>query len=232
MQKPEKKKCTCLTCDFRELVFSNLNSEDFDRVCNNKIELCFSKGQMINAEGETVTDFKYLKSGLVKLFRLTAAGEEQIIAITRPYEFVSNTHVFSEDKYKYSLSALEDSVACTINLDLVRELIEKNGGFGLQLITVLSRTTERIISQGLDIRNRNLAGRVAYVLSYFSKEIYHSRVFDLPVSRKEIADFISMSTANVIRTFSEFKRDGIIKSYGRTIEIIDPDKLEVVSKRG
>ena len=41
-----------------------------------------------------------------------------------------------------------------------------------------------------------------------------------------------MSTANVIRTFSEFKRDGIIKSYGRTIEIIDPDKLEVVSKRG
>ena len=232
MLKPEKKRCSCITCDFRDLVFSNLSNDDFERVCNDKAELCYSKGQIINVEGDPVTDFKYLKSGLVKLYRRTAGGEEQIIAITRPYEFVSNTHIFSEPRYKYSLSALEDSVACTINLDLIKELIENNGRFGLQLITILSRTSEKIISQGLDIRNRNLAGRVAYVLSYFSKEIYHSRVFDLPVSRKEIADFISMSTANVIRTFSDFKRDGIIKSYGRTIEIIDPDKLEVVSKRG
>jgi CRP-like cAMP-binding protein len=70
------------------------------------------------------------------------------------------------------------------------------------------------------------------VLLYFSKEIYHSRIFDLPVSRKEIADFISMSPANVIRTFSEFRRDGIIRSNGRTIEILDMDKLEVISIRG
>lgn len=228
----EKKKCSCLTCDFRDLVFTYLTSADFQRVCDNKVEISYSKGQIINIEGDTMVDFKYLKSGLVKLYKRTANGDEQIIAITRPYEFVSNTNVFSEGRYKYSLSALEDSVACTISLDLIKELVENNGRFGLQLLSVLSRTTEKIISQGLDIRSRNLAGRVAYVLSYFSKEVYHSRVFDLPVSRKEVADFISMSTANVIRTFSEFKRDGIIKSYGRTIEIIDADKLEVVSKRG
>jgi CRP/FNR family transcriptional regulator len=57
-------------------------------------------------------------------------------------------------------------------------------------------------------------------------------VFDLPVSRKEIADYIGMSTANVIRTLSDFKRDGIIKVFGKTIEIIDINKLEIISKRG
>jgi hypothetical protein len=41
-----------------------------------------------------------------------------------------------------------------------------------------------------------------------------------------------MSSANVIRTFSEFRRDGIIKTIGRTIEISDMNKLEVISKRG
>jgi hypothetical protein len=69
---------------------------------------------------------------------------------------------------------------------------------------LLSRTSENIISLSLEIRKRNLAGRIAFVLLYFSKELYHSRIFDLPVSRKEIADLISMSSANVIRTFSEF----------------------------
>ena len=57
-------------------------------------------------------------------------------------------------------------------------------------------------------------------------------VFDLPVSRKEIADYIGMSTANVIRTLSDFKKDGIIKVFGKTIEIVDINKLEILSKRG
>jgi len=58
------------------------------------------------------------------------------------------------------------------------------------------------------------------------------RVFDLPVSRKEIADYIGMSTANVIRTLSDFKKEGIIRVFGKTIEVVDVNKLEVISKRG
>ncbi|MCX6300597.1 MAG: helix-turn-helix domain-containing protein, partial [Bacteroidia bacterium] len=75
-------------------------------------------------------------------------------------------------------------------------------------------------------------GRVAFVLLYFTKEIYNTRVFDLPISRKEIAEYIGMSTANVIRTLSDFKREGIIKVFGKTIEIVDIAKLEILSKRG
>ena len=43
-------------------------------------------------------NFKYLKSGLVKLYRRTSTGEEQVITITRPFEFVSNMSIFSEEK--------------------------------------------------------------------------------------------------------------------------------------
>ena len=160
--KTAKKTCDCLSCEFREVAFSNLNEEDIERICE----------------------------------------------------------------------SLEDSVACCIRLELIKELIEKNGKFGLNLLSVLSRTSDNIITPGLEIRSRNLAGRVAYVLLYFSKEIYHSNIFDLPVSGKEIADFISMSSANVIRTFSEFRRDGIIRSFGRTLEITDIAKPEVISGRG
>ena len=64
-----------------------------------------SKGEIINHEGEKITDFKYLKTGLVKLYRRALTGEEQVITITRPFEFVSNMSIFSEEKYKYSVSA-------------------------------------------------------------------------------------------------------------------------------
>ena len=120
--------------------------------------------------------------------------------------------IFSEEKYQYSVSALEDSVVCMVKLDFIKQLFLRNGGFAMGLLTKISRINDKII--------------------YFTNEIYKSRVFDLPVSRKEIADYIGMSTANVIRTLSDFKKEGIIRVFGKTIEVVDVAKLEIISKHG
>ena len=229
---PKKLPCSCANCDFRDVVFSFLDDPSIEDLCSNKEEQSFRKGEIINHEGEKITNFKYLKSGLVKLYRRTSSGEEQVLTITRPFEFVSNMSIFSEDRYQYSVSALEDSVVCMVKIEFIKELFLKNGGFAMGLLTKISRINDKIISQTLDIRQKNLIGRVAFVLLYFTKEIYNSRVFDLPVSRKEIADYIGMSTANVIRTMSDFKKEGIIRVFGKTIEVVDLDKLEIISKRG
>lgn len=226
------RKCECSDCQFRNVAFSTLEIDQVTQLCDFRQELVFQKGGLIHREGDPIQDFKYLKSGLVKVFRNTYGGDEQIIAITRPFEFVSNMSIFSEDKYRYSVSAIEESVICSIKLDHIRALVSGNGRFALELMTKISQITDKIILQTLDIRSRNLVGRVAYILLYFTKDIYHSRVFDLPVSRKEIADYISMSTANVIRTLSDFRRDGIIKLFGKTVEVVDIQKLEIISARG
>ena len=228
----KKKPCVCENCEFRDVVFAFLDEQSIDELCENKEEESFRKGEIINHEGEKITNFKYLKSGLVKLYRRTAAGDEQVITITRPFEFVSNMSIFSEERYQYSVSALEDSVVCTVNLDFIKTLFLRNGSFAMGLLTKVSMINDKIIRQTLDIRQKNLIGRVAFVLLYFTNEIYNSRVFDLPVSRKEIADYIGMSTANVIRTLSDFKKEGIIRIYGKTIEVVDLQRLEIISRRG
>jgi CRP-like cAMP-binding protein len=228
----KKQPCICANCDFREVIFSFLDDPTIEELCDHKEEQFFRKGEVINHEGEKITNFKYLKSGLVKLYRRTSTGEEQVITITRPFEFVSNMSIFSEERYQYSVSALEDSVVCMVKLEFVKQLFLKNGGFAMELLTKISMINDKIISQTLDIRQKNLIGRVAFVLLYFTNEIYNSKIFDLPVSRKEIADYIGMSTANVIRTLSDFKREGIIRIFGKTIEVVDVNKLEVISKRG
>jgi CRP-like cAMP-binding protein len=228
----KKKLCSCASCDFRDVVFSFLNNPAVEELCDHKEEQFFHKGEVINHEGEKISNFKYLKSGLVKLYRRTPSGDEQVLTITRPFEFVSNMSIFSEDKYQYSVSALEDSVVCQVKLEFIKELFLKNGAFAMGLLTKISKINDKIISQTLDIRQKNLIGRVAFVLLYFSNEIYKSRVFDLPVSRKEIADYIGMSTANVIRTLSDFRKDDIIRVFGKTIEIVELEKLEIISRHG
>jgi CRP/FNR family transcriptional regulator len=226
------KPCNCENCKFREVVFSTLDESNINDICSFKEEKSYSRGEIIIREGEKITSFKYLKSGLVKLFRRTSAGEEQVITLARPLDFVSTIGIFSEEKYKYSVSALEDSVICCVEIGFIHDLFMKNGRFALGLLTRISAINDNIILQTLDIRQRNLAGRVAFVLLYLTREIYKSKIFEVPVSRQEIADYIGMSTANVIRTISDFKRDGLIKVIGKTIEVINLEKLEIISKRG
>lgn len=225
-------KCQCSDCQFRNVAFSTLGDLEVKTLCDYHREYAYNRGGIIHKEGDPIQEFKYLKSGLVKVYRQSANGQEQIIAITKPFDFVSNISIFSEDRYKYSVSAIEESVICSIKLEYIRSLILTHGNFALELMTRLSKISDKIILQTLDIRSRNLAGRVAYVLLYFSQEIYRSMIFELPVSRKEIADYISMSTANVIRTLSDFRKEGIIMIHGKTIEIADLSKLEMISARG
>lgn len=226
------KPCDCEHCDFREIVFSTLDEPGIREICEFKEERSFVRGEIIIREGEKILSFKYLKSGLVKLFRRTAEGEEQVIMITKPLEFVSNMSNFSEETYRYSVSALEDSVVCCVGMDFMRDQLMKNGRFALSLMGRISAMNDKIISQTLDIRLRNLPGRVAFIILYLSKEIYQSRIFEVPVSRQEIADYIGMSTANVIRTISDFKKEGFIRIDGKTVEVLDPERLEIISKRG
>ena len=138
--------------------------------------------------------------------------------------------IFSDKHYQYSVSAIEDTTACIINLDRMKELVRENGNFALDLLERMSRTADNIIKNYNDINRKNLRGRIAYILLNFADTIYLKDRFDLPVSRKEIAELIGMTTENVIRILSEFRKEGIIRINGKEIEIADKPKLQFLSE--
>ena len=182
--------------------------------------------------GEKIDEFLYLKSGLVKLFRVSEDGKEQILTFAKPFDFVSILSVFSDTHYNFSVMAIEPSVICIIAFSEIKRLIKSNGTFALSLLNKMSTVSDKIIIESLEIKQRQLKGRVAYMLLYFAEKVYQSEEFELPISRKEIAEYIGMSTENVIRALSEFRKDKIIKIYGKAIEIVNKDRLSQISSFG
>jgi CRP/FNR family transcriptional regulator len=224
--------CSCEFCDLKDLFYSRLGKKDVEFFCSGKIEKEFLKGEYIIKEGALITDFFYLKSGLVKLFRTESNQKEQIITIAKPFDYVSILSIFSNEHYNYSVQAIEDSVICRLDINHIKDLFKSNGNYAVGLMEKMSEVSDRIINELLEIRKKNLKGRVAYLLIYFYTEIYKSLEYELPISRKEIADYIGMSTENVIRTLSEFRKDKIISINGKVIEIKDLDSLSSISQFG
>lgn len=224
--------CSCLNCHLKGLFFDNIDTDKLELFCSAKVERDYKKGETIVQEGELIKDFIYLKSGLVKLTRKISDNGEQILSFAKPFDFVSLLSVFSSERHRYSVTVLEDTSICVLNLNDIITSISNNGKFGLSIMRKISDATDKILLDNLEIKRKHLIGRVAHVLIYFSDMVYENKTFELPVSRKEIADYIGMTTENVIRTLSEFKKDGIIRTYGKDIDIIDYDRLLAISLHG
>lgn len=218
--------CKCEGCELKSLFFENVSTKEIEAVCIYKTEQQYKKGETIIKEGDPITDFLYLKNGLVKLYKNGGPEQEQIISFAGPLDFVSLLSIFSNNTYQYSVTAIEDSTACSMKLEHINQTISTNAIFARSILEKLSHTTDKLLKTTLELRQRRLYGRVAYMLLYFADEIYKSDEFELPVSRKEMAEFIGMTLENVIRTLSELRKDKILKIYGKSILIADRPKLE------
>ncbi len=222
----------CKTCAYKSYLFSNLQPEDLSRVNISRIEKEFLPGEHIVRQGDKIASFMYLRKGLLKLSREMEDGKNQIISIARPLDFIGLLSVFSESYYHFSITAIENSTLCFIDLSLMKEIIRKDGIFALKLLENMSNVNEMIMSSWLSINEKNLRGRIAYILLFFCNEIYHTEEYSLPVSRKEIAELIHMRTENVIRILSEFRKDKIIEIEGKLIRVLEKDKLQQIADFG
>lgn len=227
-----KKVHNCKECVYRSWAFKNLSADELKLINDKKTERYYRKGENICLEGEEISSFMYLQSGLVKLYKTEVNSKEHIISIAKPKDFIGLLSIFSNTKHIYSITALEDSIVCFVDLDIIRNLIKTNGIFAIDFFEKISSVSDSVIKTRIDINTRQLRGRIAYILLFFAKHIYDSYKFNLPISRKEVAELIDMSTENVIRVLSEFRKDGLIEIEGKNIEIINIEKLEKIYELG
>jgi len=222
----------CKACPYRSMIFENLNTDQLKRVNEYRNERIYEKGEIICNQGDVIDSFLYLKTGLVKIYRESVDFKPQIISIAKPLDFIGLLGIFSRDTYPFSISCIDESVICFVDLKVIKELIKEDGNFSLVFLEKMSKISEDIWQSRLDLSKKNLRGRIAYILLDFSKKIYKSNEFDLPISRKELAELIDMTTENVIRIMSEFRKDGIIHITGKTIAIQDEERLIQISLHG
>jgi CRP/FNR family transcriptional regulator len=213
-------------------MFSNIEAQEIESICVIKKDRSFKKGEIIIQEGDKISELVYLKSGLVKYYSVLENGKNHILSIAKPFDTISLLNTFNKGVSLYNLSALEDSVLCYIPLDGIQSLIKTNGKFAFDFIEKYNKVANKTIHQLMLINSKNISGRIAFVLLQFAQEMYKSNSFELPISRKEIADLIGMSTENVIRSLSEFRQNKIIKINGKEIEIVDMERLNQISQYG
>ncbi len=219
--------------DQLNLPHSELLSEaEVERMYANSNSVKFKNKEVIIRQGTPVSHIMYIKSGYAKIFKEGRNNNFIILRIEREGNFLGLLSVFGNELHKYSVSSIGDSEVGFVDIQVFKEVLQNNGQYAYKIISALSNYGLFIFDRLMSQSHKQLPGRIADVLLYFSEEIYQSETFSFPFTRKELAELAGTTKESFIRTLTEFKNDKIIKLEGSEVEIISMDNVKMLSRLG
>jgi CRP-like cAMP-binding protein len=222
----------CRDCSDKSCATAVLDNSEMDIIFRNRYINIIKKGTNILNEGSPASHIIYLRSGLIKEYMRRPDQQEQIIQIILPHSYLGLTSIFGDKVNHYSYCALTDLRVCYIDIDVFTGLIKNNGNFAYEILTSVGRDSLRSFHRFVNQSNKKVYGRVADILIYFSKVIFTSEHFQIPLTRSEIADMVGTSRESTGRVLAKFKGEGIIDIRGKNVQIKNMLKLEQISKYG
>ena len=222
-------KINCIDCKLKSEPFQQLSEEQMHRVDERRSELSFKKGELLNKQGMFMTHIIFLRKGFAKLYIENDDGKT-ILGIAKPGSFIGLQALYGESVFPFSAEALTDTEVCMKDISVFRELILENTKFARGIIELLNADLIQAYRRMSSLSTKQVNSRFAELLLFMCNVLYKSNPFHLAISNKDIADLISTSPESVSRLMSDFKKQSIISSKGKTIEIMDIHKLETLGK--
>ena len=134
--------------------------------------------------------------------------------------------------FQYSAMAYVDTVVEQVNINAFRKLLNQNPEFSKNVINILSSNSVQINNRFFCLTHKQSYGRLADILLCIADRVFNENEFELPLSRKDLAELSSMSAETVIRMLKKFKEDKLIEMTGKTIKIVDYERLRNISEKG
>ena len=209
-----------------------LTEEQQTLLRNNSNVVKYSNKDMVFRQNTRTSHIMLMVSGLVKIFKEGRNERTVLLRIASPGDYVGLQSVMGDQLHQYSAAAIENSEVCFFDINAYKNVLLENGKFSIQLMSILSRDGLFIFNRLLNQTYKQLPGRIADVLLYFSEEIYNSTIFDFPLTRRELAELAGTTKESFIRTLTEFKNDKVIMLDGSHVEIISMDIVKTLCELG
>ncbi|WP_405610789.1 Crp/Fnr family transcriptional regulator [Polaribacter sp. Asnod1-A03] len=219
---------SCASCgNMSCLIKKNLNNIVNPTFVERKKTLKCKKGQQFIIEGAAVNGLFFILEGVVKVFRTGINGREQIVRFAKEGEIIGHRGFGTEEYYSIGAIALKDTILCYISKDVMQEALLENPKFGYDMMLFYANELNKSESKVKSISQMTVRERVIDTLLYIHRKFGELRGFlNLPLSRKEYADYAGTTEEQVIRIFSLLKKEGLILSQGKKIGITNLRNLK------
>jgi CRP-like cAMP-binding protein len=190
----------------------------------------YRKRETVVKMGEFATHMVLLLEGFVKL-EIQEGKRDFIIDIESGANFIGLPLMLTVEKHLFSIVTLTDATVIFVPVESLKQMLKTNFKFAQSIVDHGNNTfVIPLLDKLRSASQNNIRGRLAKQLIHLSTQVHRSPSFNLLVSRLEMAHMIGFSRENVIRVLAEFNSENIIAIDGKTIEILNLNRLEEMAK--
>jgi len=203
--------------------FAGLEAPVLESVRRYVFEKKADRGETLAFEGEPADVLYFVFSGVVKVFKTSADGKEQIFHIIRPGESFNDVPVLGGGVNPVSAEAMSTLLLNGIKKKDLETIVRENPQVAMNVIQVLSRRVQELIALVEDFSFRHVTSRVAKMLLEYADH----RAGEGPrLTQQEMAAMIGTAREMVGRSLKNLENEGTIKMERNRIIIADQQALK------
>ena len=209
-----------------------LSDEELKIINRDRYSVRFHEGEVILKQGTAANTMISVIDGFARKYMEGFNDRKLILDFVKPWQLVGAPGVHNNGRNSFSVVAIQETLVCFLDAKNFTEVLGLNGEFAKAYVALCSDNYGRSLERMVSLSQKQMHGRIADALIYLTEEIYESELIGSEITRQDIADYTSMSKDSAIRILKEFERDQIVRLLGKSIEIIDSDRLQSVSVNG
>ncbi len=183
-------------------------------------------GKTLFEAGAVANAIYIVRAGCLKGFTVDEDGTERVRGFYLPGDFIG-LDALGMTNYPATVVAVTPSQACRMPVSQVRRLMAESPALMQRLLD----RTSRELAQALTLAGDYTAEqRLAAFLLTMQQRLGSESAVKLPMTRRDIGNYLRLATETVCRVLTRFESQGRIRSDSKTVRVVDDRALRAVAQ--
>lgn len=206
-------------------IFQGLSPEQLAAIAQIAFTQSYAKGDMIFQQGDEATGFFIIKSGRVKVFKLSADGKEQILHVFGAGDHFAEVPAFDGKPFPASAAAIEKAEILFFPRASFLQLLEQQPILTINMLKSFARHLRRFSHLVDNLSLREVPGRLATYLLSLSDRLENPEIVELDLTKGQLAAMLGTIPETLSRVFYKLNREGLIEIDGSKVKLLDREAL-------
>lgn len=188
------------------------------------------RGTSVFVEGDEGDRLFLIASGSVKLGRRSPDGRESLLSVMGPGDMFGELSLFDPGRRTATATTVSDTVLLELTHDELVVWLERHPAVAKHLLAALAHRLRRTNEALGDLVFADVPGRVAKALldlaTRFGEPVPEGLRVAHGLTQEELAQLVGASRETVNKTLADFTARGWLRREGRTVILLDVDRLE------
>jgi len=206
-------------------LFAALSETEMHALCLRVSNRHFGRGELLFNEGDACAGLFLVASGRVRIFKMSAAGREQVLAMEGPGSSFAELPVFDGGNYPASASAVEDTEVLFISRKDFQNFCREHPEVALKALAVVGSRLRRLIGIIEDLSFTTVRYRLIALILRLTQAsgaaLKEGVRVELTKTHQDLAAELGTVRELVSRNLSRLQAEGFLEVDGRRIIVKD-----------